>query len=68
MFRGLHGLRAETQSRFRDAGRIVTKSSERGDPPCDADPIEVLVRIVGEAHDDPRSRNDAGTHRTGERG
>jgi hypothetical protein len=34
-----------------DANRIVAKSSERGEPPCDVDPIEELVRIVGHAHE-----------------
>ena len=33
-----------------DDNRIVAKSSERGEPPCDLDPIEELVRVVGEAH------------------
>ena len=31
-----------------DANRMVAKSSERGEPPCDVDPIEELVRIVRE--------------------
>jgi hypothetical protein len=41
--------------------------SERREPPRDVDPIEELVRIVGEAHDDPRSRGDVSAPRTGER-
>jgi hypothetical protein len=31
-----------------DANRIVPKSSERGEPSCDVDPIEELARIVGQ--------------------
>ena len=57
MLKWLHGLREETKPVAADGTRIVAKSSERGEPPCGVDPIEELVRIVGEAHDDPRSRN-----------
>ena len=60
MFKWLRGLGEEkTKPIAADANRIVAKSSERGEPPCDADPIEELVRIAGEAHDDRRSRNVA---------
>ena len=41
--------------------------SERRETPRDVDPIEELVRIVGEAHDDPRSRGDVSAPRPGER-
>ncbi len=67
MFKWLRGLREVTKPIAEDANRIVAKSSERREPPCDVDPIEELVRIVGEAHDDPRSRNDAGASGTGAR-
>jgi hypothetical protein len=67
MFKWLRGLRAETKPIAADANRIVARSSERGEPPCDVELIEELVRVVGEAHDDPRSRNDAGAPRTGAR-
>src|SRR5271165_3970191 len=67
MFKWLRGLREETKPIAADANRIIAKSSEQGEPPCDVDPIEELVRIVGEADDDPRSRNDAGAPRTGAR-
>ena len=64
----VRGLREDRKPIAADANRIVAKSSERGEPPCDVDPIEELVRIVGEdGVDDPRSRNDAGAHRTGVR-
>jgi hypothetical protein len=56
MFKWLRGLRQETRLIAADANRMVAKSSEWGEPPCYVDPIEELVRIVGEAHDDPRSR------------
>jgi len=65
MFKWLRGLRAETKPIAEDANRIVAESSEPGEPPCDMDPIEELVRIVGETHDDTRSRNDAGAPRIG---
>ena len=43
-----------------DANRILAKPSNWSEPPFEPDPIAELVRIVGEAHDDPRSRNDTG--------
>jgi hypothetical protein len=67
MFSWLRGLREETKPIAADANGTVAKSSERGEPARGLDPIEDLVRIVGEAHDDPRSRNDAGAPRTGAR-
>ena len=64
MFKWLRGLRAETKPIAADANCTVAKSSERREPPCDVDPIEELVRIVGEAHgDEPRSRNHASAPR-----
>jgi len=60
MFKWLRGPREETKPIAADDNRIAAKPSERGEPPRDVDTIEELVRIVGEAHDDPRSRNDAG--------
>jgi hypothetical protein len=52
--------RFREKAKPQDAHRIVSKSSEQGEPPRAVDPIEELVRIVGQTHDDPRSRNDAG--------
>jgi hypothetical protein len=67
MLKGLRGLCEETKPIAEDANRIVENSSERGEPPCGVDPIGELVRIVGQTHDDPRSRNDAGAPRMGAR-
>jgi hypothetical protein len=53
MFKWLRWLREETRRIAEDANRIVANSSEQGEPPCDLDPIEELVRIVGRA---PASR------------
>ena len=60
MFKWPRGFREKAKPIAQDANRIVSKSSEQGEPPCAVDPIEELVRIVGQTHDDPRSRNDAG--------
>ena len=67
MFKWLRGSREDRKPIAADANRIVAKSSERGEPPYDVDPIEELVCILGEAHDDPRSRNNAGASRAGAR-
>jgi hypothetical protein len=75
IFEWLCGLREETKPIAADANRIVAKSSERGELPrgagwrvrttfLDVDPIEEPGRIVGQTHDDRRSRNVAGAHRT----
>lgn len=48
MFKWPRGLREETKPIAADANRIVAKSSEQGEPPCDVEPIEELARIVGE--------------------
>ena len=58
MFKWLRGLREATKPIAKDANRIAAKSSERGEPPPDPDPIKELVRIVGEAHAvDPADRS-----------
>ncbi len=66
MFKWLRELREEIKSITADDNGIVAKSSEGGELPCDVDPIEELVRIVG-SDDAPRCRNDAGAARTGAR-
>ena len=58
MFKWLRGLREETKPIAAEANRIGPKSSERGEPPCDVDPIEELVRIVGEAPAPPRKSSE----------
>ena len=58
MFKWLRWLREETRRIAEDANRIVAKSSERGEPPCDLDPIEELVRIVGRAPATPRKSSE----------
>ncbi len=67
MFKWLRRLRNEIKVNDKDASPAVAKSSGRVEPPCDADAVEELVRVVGEAHDDPRSHNDRGANRTAAR-
>ena len=42
MFKWLRASCEETKPIAADANRIVAKSSERGEPPCDVDPVEEL--------------------------
>jgi hypothetical protein len=59
MFKWLRRQRSATKPVTADAYRIVAKSGNQTEPPSDPDPIEKLVRIVGESHaDDPRRGND----------
>jgi hypothetical protein len=68
MFKWLRRQRSATKPVTADAYRIVAKSGNQTEPPSDPDPIEELVRIVGESHaDDPRRGNDAGAYRTNAR-
>jgi hypothetical protein len=67
MFKWLRWSREETKPVAEDVDRIVAKSSEQGEPPWYVDPVEELVRIVGQTPDDRRSCNVAGAHRTGVR-
>src|SRR5271166_2051059 len=50
MIKWLRTRRETARSGAKDANRIQAKSSERGNPPSDPDPIAEFVRIVGEAH------------------
>ena len=64
MFKWLHWRRESTRSVAEDAYRIVAKSTERGGLPTDPDPIEELLRIVGDTNaDGPSPRR----HRPGAR-
>jgi hypothetical protein len=58
MFRWLRRSREETKHFAADVIRIPAKSTERGEPPSDMDPIEEHVRIVGEAPAPPRKSSE----------
>ena len=50
MFKWLRGLREETKPIAADAKPHELRNRASGaNPPCDVDPIEELVRVVGEA-------------------
>jgi hypothetical protein len=63
-------LRRRREAALRDAeyAERLRKRNDNGESESNPDPLEELVRIVGEAHvDDPRNRRAVGAHRTGAR-